>query len=75
MSETFQPTPNAPDQIDDGASDVMSEDEIVHVPHAVEELVESQELTSTYPPEVPHWEAEEEPTVAPEDRGIDEPRS
>ena len=64
MSEVFQPPANAPDQVDDQVSDVLNEDEVVHVPPAVEQLVESQEMNSTYPPEVPNWEPGEPPEAA-----------
>ena len=52
------------DVVNDQTSDVLNEDEIVHVPAAVEDLVESQEMHSTYPPEVPHWEPDEPPEPA-----------
>ncbi len=46
-----------PDVIDNGTSDVMAEEEIVHVPHGAEELAESlEEPPSTFLPEVPHWD-------------------
>jgi hypothetical protein len=62
--DALEPVEIAPDVIDDGTSDVLNEDEIVHVPAAVEQLVESHELHSTYPPEVPHWEPGEPPEAA-----------
>lgn len=61
MTEVFQPPENAPDLVDDQASDVLNEDEVVHVPPAIEQLVESHELHSAYPPDVPHWEPGEPP--------------
>jgi hypothetical protein len=48
-------------------SDVLKEDEVVHVPPAVADLVESQEHGSTFLPEVPDWDAPDEgepPTAA-----------
>jgi hypothetical protein len=57
MTETAQPT----DVIDDGASDVLAEGEIVHIPVAVAELVESTEHHGeTFVADVPHWDEEEE---------------
>jgi hypothetical protein len=64
MTDVSQPTTTPPDVIDDQATDVLSEDEIVHVPPAVEQLVESQEAHSTYAPEVPHWDPGEPPEAA-----------
>jgi hypothetical protein len=54
-----------PDVIDNQVSDVLNEDEIVHVPPAVEHLVESmaQEHT-TFAPEVPQWDPDEPPEAA-----------
>ena len=52
------------DLVNDQTSDVLNEDEIVHVPAAVEDLVESQEMHSTYPPDVPNWEPGEPPAAA-----------
>jgi hypothetical protein len=52
------------DVVDDETSDVLSEDEIVHVPPAVEQLVESRDMHSTYPPEVQNWESGEPPESA-----------
>jgi hypothetical protein len=48
-----------PDVIDDGASDVLAEDEVVHVPPATEELAEAGTPGSTYLPDVPHWDEED----------------
>jgi hypothetical protein len=48
-----------PDMVDDGASDVLAEDEVVHVPPATEELAEASAPGSTYLPEVPHWDEED----------------
>lgn len=45
-----------PDVVDTGVSDVLNEDEVVHVPPAVEQLVEAQEAEIGYAPDVPHWE-------------------
>jgi len=51
--------------IDDQVSDVLSEDEVVHVPPAVEHLVESIEHDhTTFAPEVPQWEPGEPPEAA-----------
>jgi hypothetical protein len=50
-----------PEVIDDGASDVLAEDDVVHVPTGVEELAESTEHVSTFLPEVPDWEEPEPP--------------
>lgn len=44
------------DETHEDVTDVLAEDEVVHVPTGVEELVESHELTSIYVPEVPDWE-------------------
>jgi hypothetical protein len=53
MTETVQP----PDVIDDGVSDVLAEDEVVHVPPAVAELVESIEHHGeTFVADVPDWD-------------------
>jgi len=56
----------ARDVVDDGVSDVLSEDEVVHVPPAVADLVEAQEHGSTFLPEVPDWDApdQDEPSDA-----------
>jgi hypothetical protein len=48
---------DAPDVVDHGVSDVLAEDEVVHVPPAVADLVESQEHGPTFLPEVPDWDA------------------
>jgi hypothetical protein len=57
-----EPPDAPPDVIDDQASDVMNEDEIVHVPPAVEQLVESiQQEHTTFAPEVPQWDPGEPP--------------
>jgi len=50
----------APDVVDDGASDVLAEDEVVHVPLGAEELAESAEPGSTFLPDVPDWDEPEE---------------
>jgi hypothetical protein len=50
-----------PDVVDDGVSDVMNEDEVVHVPPAVAEQAESLDhaAPSTFVAEVEDWD---EPT-------------
>jgi len=50
------------DVVDDGASDVLAEDEVVHVPAGAEELAESTDPGSTYLPDVPGWDDEDEET-------------
>jgi hypothetical protein len=50
-----QPT----DVVDDGSSDVLAEDEVVHVPPATGELADSTHPGSTFLPDVPDWD---EPT-------------
>jgi hypothetical protein len=52
-SEQFE----APDMVDDGASDVMAVDEVVHTPSAVHDLAESIEHhhDSTFVADVPDW--------------------
>jgi hypothetical protein len=40
-------------------SDVLAEDEVVHVPQATEELAESAAPGSTYLPDVPNWDDED----------------
>jgi len=45
-----------PDVVDTGVSDVLNEDEVVHVPTGIEQMVEAQEAEIAYAPEVPHWE-------------------
>jgi hypothetical protein len=51
-----------PDQIDDQVTDVLAEDQVVHVPAAVEQLVDSiEEPSTTFAPDVPHWDAGEPP--------------
>ena len=51
-----EPTTDPPDVIDDGTSDVLAEEEIVHVPAGAEELAESlAEPSETYLPDVPNW--------------------
>jgi hypothetical protein len=53
MTESPQPA----DVIDDGTSDVLAEDEVVHVPEAVAELAESTEHHgATFVADVPHWD-------------------
>ena len=52
MTDETQPA----DVVDEGASDVLAEDEVVHVPPATHELADSLEHGSTYLPDVPHWD-------------------
>jgi hypothetical protein len=54
MTQHFE----TPDIIDDGASDVLAEDEVVHVPPAAAELAESLEHhnDSTFEADVPDWD-------------------
>jgi hypothetical protein len=40
-------------------TDVLAEDEVVHVSGGVEELAESQEHPSTFLPDVPNWDEPE----------------
>ena len=49
MTDDAQP----PDVVDDETTDVLAEDEVVHVPPAVEDLADSQEAVSTFLPDVP----------------------
>jgi hypothetical protein len=55
--------PNGADQpadvIDDETTDVLTEDEVVHVPPATEDLAESQHPGSTFLPDVPGWDEPE----------------
>lgn len=54
-----------PDQVDDQVTDVLDEHDVVHVPPAVEQLVESiEEPSTTFAPEVPHWAPGEPPEAA-----------
>lgn len=47
----------APDVVDDVVTDVLAEDDIVHVPPAAEELAESLEHHGeTFVPEVSDWD-------------------
>jgi hypothetical protein len=48
------------DVIDDEASDVLAEDEVVHVQHGNEELAESLEPQSAFLPDVSHWDEPDE---------------
>lgn len=52
-----EPT-EAPDIIDHGVSDILREDEIVHVPPAAADLAEQSELheNSTFIADVPNWD-------------------
>jgi hypothetical protein len=45
---------------DDEVTDVLAEDEVVHVQHGNEELAESLDATSTFLPDVPHWDEPDE---------------
>jgi hypothetical protein len=46
-----------PDVVDDGTTDVLAEDEVVHVPAGAEELAESLEHHGpTFLPEVEEWD-------------------
>jgi len=48
---------DAPDVIDTGVSDVLAEDEVVHVPAAAAELAESLEHDgSAFVTDVPDWD-------------------
>lgn len=54
--------PNAPDVIDDGVTDVLAEDEVVHVPPAVADLAESLEHHGeTFVTDVPDWDDDPNP--------------
>ena len=65
MTDANRITETPPDVIDDQVSDVLSEDGVVHVPPAVEHLVESIEHDhTTFAPEVPQWEPGEPPEAA-----------
>ena len=58
MTESVLP----PDVIDDVVSDVMTEEEVVHVPPAVAELVESIEHHGeTFVSDVPDWDEPDSP--------------
>jgi hypothetical protein len=54
-------TPHAADVVDDRESDVLTVDEVVHVPPAAAELAESIEHNgeSGFIAEVPDWDAED----------------
>ena len=49
----------APDMVDNEVTDVLTEDEVVHVPPAAEQLAESLDHPSTFVADVPHWDDEE----------------
>lgn len=53
--------PDAPDVIDDGETDVLTVDEVVHVPPAAAELAESIEHNgeSGFIADVPDWDADD----------------
>ena len=53
-------SPNAPDVVDDVVTDVLAEDEVVHVPPAVADLAESLEHHGeTFVADVPEWDVTE----------------
>jgi hypothetical protein len=53
-------SPNAPDVIDDGVTDVLAENDVVHVPPAVADLAESLEHHGeTFVADVPEWDETE----------------
>ena len=53
MTEPIDP----PDVVDDGVTDVLSDDEVVHVPVGVAALAEEpQHAGETFISDVPHWE-------------------
>ena len=55
-------TPQAPDIVDDGASDVLAEDEVVHVAPGGAELAEAIEHSHDaggFIAEVPAWDEED----------------
>jgi len=64
MTDETQPA----DVVDEGASDVLAEDEVVHVPPATHELADSLEHGSTYLPDVPHWDEGEDAELTDERR-------
>jgi hypothetical protein len=53
--------PLAPDLVDDGSSDVLAEDDIVHIPPAGAELAETLEHSgdSGFIADVPDWDNED----------------
>jgi hypothetical protein len=49
--------PNAPDVVDDGVTDVLAENDVVHVPPAVVDLAEGLEHHGdTFVTDVPEWD-------------------
>ncbi len=55
-------TPRAPDIVDNGTSDVLGEDEVVHVPPPAAELAESIEHTGDaggFIADIPDWDNED----------------
>ena len=54
-------TPHTPDIVDDGTTDVLTIDEVVHVTPAAAELAESIEHSgnSGFIADVPDWDAED----------------
>ena len=62
MSSHASDTPDAPDIVDHGASDVMAEDEVVHVAPGGAELAESLEHSRDaggFITDVPAWDEED----------------
>ena len=51
-------TDQTPDVVDDGVTDVLTEDEVVHVPPAAAELAEALEHhgDETFVADVPDWD-------------------
>lgn len=55
-----------PDVIDDGVSDVLTEDDVVHVPVAAAELAESLDHPgATFIDDVPDWDAPDQQMPSP----------
>jgi hypothetical protein len=54
MTEPF----DTPDVVDDGASDVLAQDDVVHVPPAAAEMAESMEHhhDATFVADIPDWD-------------------
>jgi len=53
--------PQPPDVVDDGTTDVLAEEEVVHVPPAGAELVEATEHSGEpgFIADVPEWDKED----------------
>jgi hypothetical protein len=49
-------TNESADRHREGVTDILTDEEVVHVPPAIEDLVDSHEMSSAYVPEVPDWE-------------------